>query len=132
MAGVQAPICYINPPAPTAEPIAPTIPSIPVATDLQSLIQAVNTIAQIIRTMNNQDPGPGQRITGLTVNNEPKKHRSDFHEVVQKRIVQKVRVYNPQNHKQYVDVNQITGLTFANKLTGQQIDWAQNDPSIPG
>jgi hypothetical protein len=127
----SAPICYINPPAPSAEPVAPTIPAIPVATDLQSVIQAVNTIAQILRSMNNQqDLGPPQRLTDATVNS--KKHRSDFHEVVTKRVVKKVRVFNPQNKSQFVDVKQITGLTFANKLTGQQINWTQNDPSVPG
>jgi hypothetical protein len=116
----NAPICYINPPAPSAEPIAPTLPAIPVATDLASVISAVNVIRQILQAITNQNIGSGQRLT------------SDFHEVVNKRIVKKVRVFNPQNKSQFVDVKQITGLTFANKLTGQQIDWSQQDPSIPG
>ena len=127
---MTAPICYINPPPPTAEPVAPTLPAIPAATDLQSVIQAVNTITQILRSMNNQQDGGPQRFTDATVNS--KKKRSDFHEVVKKRIVKKVRVFNPQNKSQFVDVKQITGLTFANKLTGQEITWEQNDPSIPG
>ena len=56
----SAPICYINPPPPSAEPVAATIPAIPVATDLQSVIQAVNTITQILRDMTNQNPNPGK------------------------------------------------------------------------
>jgi hypothetical protein len=134
MAGTQAPICYINPPAPTAEPTGPALPPIPVATDVPSLIAAVAALTAVVRHLANQFPLPpgGGRITNLTVNQDKKRHPADFHEVVTKRVVKKVRVFNPQNRKQFVDVNQITGLTFANKLTGQQIDWQQNDPSIPG
>ena len=35
------------------------------------------------------------------------------------------RIYNPQDHTQYVDVQQITGLTFQDSLTGQRINWTQ-------
>jgi hypothetical protein len=130
MAGVQAPICYINPPAPTAEPLAPTIPAIPPATDLQSALAAIAALTQIVRALASQFPVTGGgRITDLTV--IPAKKKNNFYEVVQKRTVKKVRVTNPNNPSQFVDVNQITGLTFENKLTKQQIDWSQGDPSIP-
>jgi hypothetical protein len=126
MAGTQAPICFTNPPPPTAEPVQPTIPAIPVATNLASAIQAINTIAQIIRSLTNQVPaGPNEIIYDLVSKPSSKKKQANFQEIVTKRTYATTRVTNPQDPKQYVDVKQITGLTFIDKLTGQEITWTQ-------
>ena len=117
----SAPICYINPPPPSAEPVAATIPAIPVATDLQSVIQAVNTITQILRDMTNQNPNPG-RITDLVVNN---KKAANFTEVVGTRRTKLVKVTDPNDPNTYVVTKQITGLTFHNPVTKQNITWKQ-------
>lgn len=120
MAG--APICYINPPPPTAEPVAPTIPAIPVATDLASALSAINLMRQIIQTGGGQIPG-GAGAGGGTI--ARKKNDANFKELKVKRVYATTRVFNPQNSNQYVDVKQITGLTFQDPITKQEIVWTQ-------
>jgi hypothetical protein len=103
--------------------VAPTIPAIPVATDMASAIQAINTMRQIIQAMTNQTGGGGGGGPG-TVSTV----QANFQENKSKRVVQTVRVYNPNDKTQFVDVKQITGLTFENRLTKQTITWAQGAP----
>lgn len=117
----SAPVCFINPPPPAAEPVTNTIPAIPVATDLQSAIQAVNTLRQIIQDMTNQNPQPG-RITDLVVNS---KKAANFVEVVGSRKTQMVKVTDPNDSSTYIVTKQITGLTFHNPVTKQNITWKQ-------
>lgn len=123
MGAVQAPICYINPPPPTAEPVTPTIPAIPVATNLASAIQAVNILRQIIQTQGNQIPGGGTGGGGSSTHK--KKNDANFVEIKAKRISTTTRVFNPQNRSQYVDVKQITSLTFIDPISKQEITWQQ-------
>ena len=52
-----APVCNINPKNPAPISLAPALPSIPVATDLPSLIAAVNALRQLTIQYFNQVPG---------------------------------------------------------------------------
>ena len=120
-----APICYINPPPPSAEPVTPAIPAIPVATDLASAIQAINTLTRIVQQITNQNSssGGGGSVSVKSAN---------FSEDKAKRTTTVTRVFNQNDKTQYVDVKQITGLTFLNPVTKQTITWKQGDNSIPG
>lgn len=120
-----APICYINPPPPSAEPVKPTIPAIPVATDLASAIKAINTLTQIVQQITNQ-VGSSSGGGGASVKT------ANFSEDKSKRTTIITRVFNPTDKTQFVDVKQITGLTFHNPVTKQTITWKQGDNSIPG
>ena len=95
--GSVAPVCPISRSEPVPGQPGPTIPGIPKATDLPSLLIAFNQLVQVINM--------------LTPN---------FTEV--SRNVQTVRVYNPNDKSQWVDVERITHLEMGNPI-GQTWTW---------
>ena len=131
-----APVCNINPKNPPPQSLAPTLPSIPIATDVPSLIAAVNALRQWIIQYTNQGQGgsggpnnqnqgggttpPGGRGGGTPGN------LSNFAEVPNSRQTTTTRIYDPNDptNQTYVDVKQITALDFANKA-GQTVKWKQ-------
>ena len=131
-----APVCNINPKNPPPQSLAPALPSIPVATDLQSLIAAVNALRQLTIQYFNQVPGnsntgfngtPGQPgKPGTPGGGGGFSAIGNFAEDVPARTVVTTRIYDPNDptNETYVDVEQITGLKFANR-TGQTILWSQ-------
>ena len=131
-----APVCNINPKNPAPISLAPALPSIPVATDLASLIAAVNALRQLTIQYFNQVPGnsntgfngtPGQPgAPGAVGGGGGFSPVGSFAETPGSRTTVTTRIYDPNDptNETYVDVKQITGLTFANK-TGQTIKWSQ-------
>ena len=131
-----APVCNINPKNPPPQSKAPALPSIPVATDLQSLIAAVNALRQLTIQYFNQVPGnsntgfngtPGQPgEPGTPGGGGGFSAIGNFAEDVPARTVVTTRIYDPNDptNETYIDVQQITGLRFANR-TGQTINWSQ-------
>ena len=106
------------------------------ATDLQSLIAAVNALRQLTIQYFNQVPGnsntgfngtPGQPgEPGTPGGGGGFSAIGNFAEDVPARTVVTTRIYDPNDptNETYVDVEQITGLKFANQ-TGQTILWSQ-------
>ena len=106
------------------------------ATDLASLIAAVNALRQLTIQYFNQVPGnsntgfngtPGQPgAPGAVGGGGGFSPVGSFAETPGSRTTVTTRIYDPNDptNETYVDVNQITGLTFANK-TGQTIKWSQ-------
>ena len=131
-----APVCNISPKNPPPQSKAPALPLIPVATDLQSLIAAVNALRQLTIQYFNQVPGnsntgfngtPGQPgEPGTPGGGGGFSPVGSFAESPGSRTTVTTRIYDPNDptNETYVDVQQITGLTFANK-TGQTIKWSQ-------
>ena len=78
--------------------------SIPKATDLPSALKAIQSITNNFHTL---------ARFGNYVENR------------QARAYQVVRVYNPENTNQWVDVQQITGLLFIDPVSGRTITWRQ-------
>lgn len=101
------------------------IPSVPAATDLQSALNAINTLRQAVAILSGQlagksslvPPGAGN-ITPLDTKN---KGVGRFVEV--KRTVETQRITNPSDSGQYVDVELITSITMQDPVTGQQWVW---------
>src|SRR4029077_10642970 len=121
----SAPVCNITPQPPIAEPVAPELPTIPVATDLPSALAAINAMRQIIHALTNQlsenNSGSGKTIiTGLKP--PPKKKHANFTEIVAKRTTDEVVVTDP-NSSASVTVKRITGLTFVNPVSKQTWVW---------
>ena len=120
-----APVCNINPKNPPPQSLAPTLPSIPIAIDLPSVIAAVNNIRQWIIQYTNQGQGggggPNNQNQGGGGGN-----LSNFTEVPNSRQTTTTRIYDPNDptKQTYVDVKQITALDFANKA-GQTVKWKQ-------
>ena len=115
-----APVCNINTKNPPPQSKAPALPSIPVATDLQSSIAAVNALRQLTIQYFNQVPPS----TNTNTTNQP--ILADFTEIPAARVVTTTNIYDPNDPtgETFVTVAQITGLKFANK-TGQTIVWSQ-------
>jgi hypothetical protein len=139
-------VCNINPIIPPQAKGPPTLPSIPTATNLQTALQAIAALTQIVYALTNQSggqggygnqggqfivlPNPGNGSgtgtgTGTGTGNQSNPNSGNFTEVKNKRVIQEVTVSNPQDSSQYVKVKNITSLTFIDSRTGQQITWTQ-------
>lgn len=94
--GSVAPVCPIS--RPQAFPPQPGIqlPFVPLANDLPSAIQAINALHTIIAST-----GP-----------------ASIRWLEKERVTQQVRITNPQDSSQYVDVLRITKLTMQDQITG--------------
>lgn len=77
---------------------------IPKAVDLPSVIKAVNAITNNFYTL---------------------AKAGNFTELRQFRTFKTVRVFNPDDRNQWVDVQQITGLVFQDEVTGRFLTWRQ-------
>jgi hypothetical protein len=98
MNGSVAPVCPIvrSQPIPGQPPTKQT--AIPPATDLPSAIRAINQIINIY-------------------NLKPLQY------VETNRVTQTVRVYNPNDKEQWVDVERINSLTMQDPVTGGLWQW---------
>ena len=121
-----APVCNVNQTGKPVQVGGPALPAIPKATDLASAIKAINAIAQTVNIIvNNGVPSnPGGVNPGGGFTSNPAQN-ANFNEIRAQRISQTQRIYNPQDKTQYVDVNQITGLTFLDPQTKQTLIWKQ-------
>jgi hypothetical protein len=135
-------VCNITPIIPPSAKGPPTLPSIPTPTDLQSALQAIKALTQIVYALTGQSGNQGgygsqggkfivlpQQSNGGGGGSGGGQNQSggkgNFQEVKSERVSQTIKVYNPQDNSQYVTVNQITGLTFRDSITGQLISWSQ-------
>lgn len=122
-----APVCVIQPTEPIQVPKGQQLPPIPIATNLLSAIQAINAMRQLIIVMLGQISPNGQPTPGggFSSNLPPDPKKANFKEVRAARQTTTMRIYDPTNRNNYVDVQQITGLTFIDPLTSQTINWQQ-------
>lgn len=126
----NAPICHVPVPTPIDQPDGIQNPSIPIATDLASALSAINAMRMILMRLANLQPrfdgsgqgpgGHGGRIGGPSKQN-PNKKLGRWNEV--NRTTEKVRVFNPQDKEQYVDVQRINSITMQDSITGEQWLW---------
>jgi hypothetical protein len=116
MAG--APVCNNLPANTPGQPDPKTLPSVPLATDLASAITAVNALRRIMQTIIAQPPPVSGGLSGFKV-----QKGKGFHELKQYRVSKVVRIYNPSDKTQFVDVKQIVGVVMADPKTGQTWSW---------
>lgn len=100
----EPPVCNVQGPVKFPNQTLAKFQPIPKATDLPSAIAALQAITNNFNTL-------------LRAGN--------FVEQRQLRTFQTVRVSNPDNAEQWVDVLQITGLTFMDPVTGRTLIWRQ-------
>lgn len=119
------PICHIPPvELVTNQPTSPAIPSVPVAQpNLASLTAAVNTLRQVVLRIsgqnNNNNNNGGQTNNFTSTQGANKKGRW----AEASRVVETVRVFNPNDDTQYVDVQRINKLVMKDGVTGEQWVW---------
>lgn len=132
-----APSCPSTLPEPIADPNSVNLPSIPVANpnDPNSMAAAINGLRQAYYAERNGTPGDNgasprgnnpQQSKATKGQQKPQqkpkqKNTSDFVETG--RTKQKVRIFNPDDHTQWIDIEQITSLTLVNQVTGETWFW---------
>lgn len=103
----------------------PPLPPLPIANS-GNLVNTVNAIRQVVQQLGSPATLPkgnnhSGTNTGQSGNKQSKQKTSRWSE--QSRTTSKVRVYNPDDHEQYVDVEQINQLTMVDKITGATWVW---------
>lgn len=127
MSDPVAPVCSIDPIIkPTQPPQAP-FPAIPQAVDLPSALRAINAMAAIIRNITGQlgrsSGGGGGGHTDSRSKQPPKQGRW-----VQKTVNRKtVRIFNPQDKTQFVDVSRVANLVMQDSVTGEEWIYTGSD-----
>lgn len=112
------PVCHIPPAQPQVLPNLQNLPQVPPATDLPSALAAIAAIRLIINqitNVNNTTNGPRGGGSGSS--------SEDADWVEDSRVSEKVRVYNPEDKKQYVDIQRINRLVMKNTKTKQHWQW---------
>lgn len=135
-----APVCLIDQPAPAGSPSVASIPAIPAASaSINSLLAAVRALTQAVQIMQQQIPKT--QLGGVNFNDPGNGNSSkpsagakqaNFAELIARRTYTTTRVFNPDDHTQFVDVKQITGLTFYNPVSNQYINWVQGGGGSAG
>lgn len=115
---MAAPVCHINQNEVIEQPDPKTLPSVPIANDLASALVAINALRQIVNSITNQQNQGG--ISGFKV--KPQDRGKGYSEV--HRVMQTVRVFNPQDKTQFVDVQQLKQLVMRDGTTGEL--WVYN------
>ena len=117
--GSVAPVC------PTSRSQAPSgmpgvvTPAIPRATDLPSAIQAINQLIMMLQQ-------PTHPNMFLQINNTMPFPMSRWVET--NRVTTKVRIFNPNDNSQWVDVERISNLTFTDRSNNDKFNWAYQIP----
>lgn len=97
-------VCNVQGPVKFPDQKISNFQPIPKATDLPSALRAIQAITNNFYTL---------------------MKAGNFQEQRQLRTFQTVRVFNPDDSNQWVDVQQITGLTFVDPVTGRTLTWHQ-------
>lgn len=110
------PVCHIPPVQPTTQPQPVNLPSIPPAQpNVQSLADTVNQMRQLLMYLAGQIAKNASNGTGA------RSQVARWSEA--SRTTSNVRVYNPNDKTQYVDVEQINTLTMKDGITGDAWTW---------
>lgn len=115
------PVCHIPPKVITTPQPAPlNLPSIPPAgPTLDSLMHTVNAMRQVIIILSGQRGAQGaQGAQGAAAKKTPPVRWSEA-----ARTVETVRIFDPNDHTVFVDVERINNLTMKDGVTGEQWTW---------
>ena len=120
------PVCNIKQRVPVASPQIPNFPAIPKAWDLPSALRAIQALTQIVQILTSQYPGNQFNQGDTLVGGASKKDSAsngDFTEMKDRRQTKETRIYDPNDKEVFVDVKQITGLTFFDKVSKHFVKW---------
>lgn len=118
----NAPVCNIDAPTPPGSGITSPLVSVPIANGSNNTY-VINAIRQAIQNIYNQNRS--QSSGGGGGGGGGKSALGEFKQTSFQTKV--VRVYNPDDDTQWVDVRQVTSVTWKNSTTGQSITY--NQPS---
>lgn len=132
----NGPVCHIPPANTPADPQPQNMPGVPAPVSPpktgntpqdnfnRDLANAINAIIKILSALRNT--GGGNNVTN---NFTSKQSSSSYQEV--NRQTKKVRVFqnNDKTSSNWVDVEQINGLTFKNPTTKETLSWTRGGSS---
>lgn len=124
----NAPICNVQGVVQEPNQQVGIFQPIPKATDLASAIAAINAMANNLNNLFKQGAFSSTGgVHDLSTNNKkkPAAPSGNYREDPVRRVYKTVRVYNPQDSTQFVDVKQIIALTFVDPNTKRTIVWRQ-------
>lgn len=119
-----APVCHIVPDQPIQQPSPLNLPSIPPAQpSIASLVQTVNAMRQTILVLTGQQGSQGR--PGAPGANGQNAAKGQWAENKQARITEKVKIYDPNDSTQFVEVDRVNAIQMVNKDTGQTWVWSR-------
>lgn len=121
MTNAVGPVCHIPPATITTPQPAPVnLPAIPPAgPSLESLVHTVNAMRQVIIFLSGQrGPQGAQGAKG-----DPAKKNPPVRWNESSRVVETVRIFDPNDHEVFVDVERINNLTMKDGVTGETWTW---------
>lgn len=124
MSTAIGPVCHIPPKTiTTVQPPPVNLPNIPPAGNTVASLQAsVNAMRQVIIYLSGQaGPRGAQGAKGEAAKKTPPVRWSES-----ARVVETVRIYDPNDNTVYVDVERINNLTMKDGVTGESWSWDRN------
>ena len=124
MASTGAPVCSDSKDEVIKQPTPNNLLGIPVATDLPTAIAAVNAMRAVLQNITGRTGGfPPKPFTPQYNGFTSKKTTSRWSEVSGDRVKKVVKVYNPNDKTQFIEVEQINGVTMQDQVTGDKWTW---------
>lgn len=123
-----APVCNIIPADQPGAPTAKKVPTIPIATDLNSALSALNAVRAWINAQQQPPAGGAGGGSGGTIippppkqPPQPKPTTGRWNEL--SRTTQLVKITNPADPTQFVEVLQLSSLTMQDSQTKETWVW---------
>lgn len=123
----QGPVCHVPPANLPGNPQSHNLPGLgSVQPNIPSLVRAVQDLQRAVRVLAGQvNPiVPGATSNGFKSKQDKPTDQGRW--IEQDRVTETVRVFNPQDHDQYVDVQQINKLTMRDPITKETWVWDRN------
>jgi hypothetical protein len=118
----ECPVCHVSTDQVIDQPPKVLLPSIPEATDLNSALAAINAMRQMLLLLAGQiGRGGAQGPPGAAGKSAQKEKVGRWNEV--SRSTSKVKVFNPDDKTQFVEVERINKLTMKDSVTNEQWIW---------
>lgn len=121
MSNAVGPVCHIPPKTITTDQPPPlNLPSIPPAgPTIASLTATVNAMRQVLIFLSGQrGPQGAQGAKGDPAKKTPPVRFGEL-----SRVVETVRIFDPNDHDTFVDVERINNLTMRDSVTGEVWSW---------
>lgn len=117
------PICHLpgDTPDPNTQPAL--LPPIPIATNLASALMAINAMRTIIHQITGQTQSRPSGSTGFKFKNDDAKKNKQGRWQEANRVSETVKIKNPDDENQFVEVKRINELTMRDSQTGETWVW---------
>jgi hypothetical protein len=123
---MAAPVCLIPTVTQVPPPAAVGLPAIPVPEpNFPSVVNTLVAMKQAIEQLSGQNNNVKGGSNGFQIKNNKKQQKKppQGRWVETNRVTAPVRIFNPTDQSQYVDVLRINQLTFTDNVTGETWIW---------